>query len=80
MLWMACHDPVPANTDAALLVWSTGGCMLSPDCVRPLMRLLAEPAADVRLAAADALATSLQVCPHCCRLSLKPHCTLQAQL
>lgn len=61
MLWMACHDPVPVNTDAALLVWSTAGCVLSTECVRPLMELLGERAADVRVAAADALATSLQV-------------------
>lgn len=61
MLWMACHDPLPLNTDAALLVWSVGSCVLAASCVQPLTKLLAQPAADVRLAAADALATTLQV-------------------
>ena len=61
MLWMACHDPMPANSEAALLVWSSAGCELSPGCMQSLLSFLGQPSADVRAAAADALATSLQV-------------------
>ena len=60
-LWMACHDPVPANTDDALLLWSSAGGVLHSGCLQPLLRFLGQPAIDVRAAAADALATSLQV-------------------
>ena len=72
-LWMACHDPVPANTDDALLLWSSAGGVLHPGCLQPLLRFLGQPAADVRAAAADALATSLQVQQTGLR-SLMTHC------
>ena len=61
VLWLACHDPFPDNAEAASDLWEYSGATLEADFAPPLVRYLGHRNADVRQAAADALAAGLEV-------------------
>ena len=61
VLWLACHDPFQDNAEAASDLWEYSGATLEADFAAPLVRYLGHRNADVRQAAADALAAGLEV-------------------
>jgi len=61
ILWLAQHDPDPATAEAALDLWDDCGCAVPPGFVSHLLKFLCSQHADVRVAAAEALAFGLQV-------------------
>lgn len=64
ILWLACHDPFEDNAEAAADLWEYSGAHLAASFVQPLVHYLGHANADVRSAAATALAAGLQVCLH----------------
>ncbi len=63
VLWLACRDPFEDNAEAAADLWEYSGADLAATFVQPLVRYLGHANADVRSAAAAALAAGLEVCP-----------------
>ena len=61
ILWLAQHDPDPATAEGALDLWDDCGCAVPPEFGRYLLRFLCSQHADIRVAAAEALAFGLQV-------------------
>lgn len=61
VLWLACHDPFEDNAEAAATLWEYSGADLASSFVPALTQYLGHPNADVRSAAAAALAAGLQV-------------------
>lgn len=61
ILWLAQHDLDPAVAESALDIWQDCDCALQPGFVAPLLEFLSSEHADVRAAAAEALAFGLQV-------------------
>ena len=61
VLWLACHDPFEDNAEAAATLWEYSGADLTSSFVPALARYLGHANADVRSAAAAALAAGLQV-------------------
>ena len=68
VLWLACHDPFEDNAEAAATLWEYSGADLASSFVPALAQYLGHANADVRSAAAAALAAGLQVLFHTCRL------------
>ena len=64
VLWLACHDPFEDNAEAAATLWDYSEADLGPTFVPALVQYLGHANADVRAAAASALAAGLQV--RCC--------------
>ena len=62
VLWLACHDPFEDNAEAAATLWEYSGADLASSFVPALAQYLGHVNADVRCAAAAALAAGLQVC------------------
>ena len=62
VLWLACHDPFQDNAEAASDLWEYSGASLAASFMEPLVRYLGHANADVRSAAAGALAAGLEVC------------------
>lgn len=62
VLWLACHDPFEDNAEAAATLWEYSGADLGSSFVPSLVPYLGHASADVRSAAAAALAAGLQVC------------------
>ena len=65
ILWLACHDPFEDNAEAAADLWEYSGAHLAASFVQPLIHYLGHANADVRSAAATALAAGLEVCSVC---------------
>ena len=61
ILWLACHDPFEDNAQAAADLWEYSGAKLAASFVQPLHYYLGHANADVRSAAAIALAAALEV-------------------
>lgn len=61
VLWLACHDPFEDNAEAAATLWEYSGADLPSTFVPALTHYLGHANADVRSAAAAALAAGLQV-------------------
>ena len=61
VLWLACHDPFEDNAEAAATLWEYSGADLPSSFVPALVRYLGHANADLRSAAAAALAAGLQV-------------------
>ena len=61
VLWLACFDPFEDNAEAADGLWDYSGAALSEDVIKPLTHYLGHAHADVRSAAATALAAALEV-------------------
>lgn len=61
ILWLACHDPFEDNAEAAADLWEYSGAHLAASFVQPLIHYLGHANADVRSAAATALAAGLEV-------------------
>jgi len=62
ILWLACHDPFEDNAEAAADLWEYSGAQLAASFVQPLVHYLGHANADVRSAAATALAAGFEVC------------------
>ena len=60
-MWLACFDPFEDNAEAADGLWDYSGAALTEQCVQPLVQFLGHVHADVRAAAAAALAAALEV-------------------
>ena len=65
-MWLACYDPFEDNAEAADGLWDYSGAVLSEDLVQPLTQYLGHAHADVRSAAAAALAAALEVRERTC--------------
>ncbi|KAK9804294.1 hypothetical protein WJX72_005256 [[Myrmecia] bisecta] len=63
VLWLACHDPNQANALTSHQVWQTSECCLGSEFVSCLMGYLGHAHADVRSAAAAALAAGIKERP-----------------
>ena len=73
ILWLACYDPFEDNAEAADGLWDYSGAALSEDLIKPLTRYLGHAHADVRSAAAAALAAALEVRLVTCFLQMLLH-------
>ncbi|KAL4419436.1 hypothetical protein ABPG77_006363, partial [Micractinium sp. CCAP 211/92] len=63
VMWLARCDPSEANAEVAQGLWEEAGCVLPPTFAPALMEHLSSPHADVRVAAAAALAEGCQEHP-----------------
>lgn len=61
ILWLARYDPFEDNAEAADGLWDYSGAVLKADSVQALVNYLGHAHADVRAAAASALASALEV-------------------
>ena len=63
-MWIACFDVDAGNAAAAQELYATAGMSLPPGFVSPIIAALSHKHADVRAAAAAALAAAMQVLPY----------------
>lgn len=73
LVWIACFDVDADNAAAAQQLYATAGMSLPPGFLGPIIAALSHKHADVRAAAAAALAAALQVPLH----TLKTHACQQ---